>query len=89
MSRRSIQYDFEHRQQIGFTDFFNATDDLKLGDFIDGINMIDDFHSIMVALMHCVDPNVTRLSIGMRSSTFAYIGFFWVYFFSKYVLALQ
>ena len=42
--------------------FFDSTDDFKLGDFINGINMVEPFGSVQVALMNRIHSNITGLA---------------------------
>ena len=48
-----------------FRDFFYSTHHLKLGDLINGIDMVNTFCPILVTLMDAVNANKTRLSIGI------------------------
>ena len=62
---------FQGREQIGFTDFLHGTDDLKLRDLIDRIDMVDPFLFIPIALMHGIETEKPGLSSGVRLATLA------------------
>ena len=68
---KAIQKLFYDRQQILFTDTLYGTDDFKLRDFINGIDVIDAFLFILVALMNRINPNKTGLTIGSWLFSFA------------------
>jgi hypothetical protein len=48
-----------------FRDFLYSTHHLKLGDLINGIDRVNAFYPILVALMDAVYANKTRVSIGI------------------------
>jgi hypothetical protein len=48
-----------------FRDFLYSTHHLKLGDFINDVDMVNAFDPILVALVDAVYANKTRLSIGI------------------------
>jgi len=54
-----------------FTDFFNSTHHLELSHFINGINVIDAFLLILIALMNRINPNKAGLTIGLVAFSFA------------------
>ena len=56
---------FESMEQIGFTDFLHGTDHLKLRDLINGIDMVDPFLFIPIALMHRIDTEKAGLPCRM------------------------
>src|SRR5664280_145191 len=63
---KTIQKLFYDRQQILFTDFFNGTYHFELSHLINGINVIDAFLFILIALMNGINANKARLAIGSR-----------------------
>ena len=68
---KAIQKLFNGRHQILFTDFLNSTHHLELSHLINGINVVDAFLLILIALMNRINPNKTRLAIGSRFFPFA------------------
>jgi len=41
--REGFQQLFQGRNEVAFADFRNATEDLELGDFIDGVDVVNAF----------------------------------------------
>lgn len=60
--RKGIQQLLQSRHQIKLADFFNTTNDLGLGHFIDRIDVIDPFLLVQIALMLSGDG----ISLGYR-----------------------
>jgi hypothetical protein len=61
---KTIQKLFNCQHQILFTDFLNCTHRFELSHLINGINVVDAFLFIMIALMNRINPNKARLTIG-------------------------
>ena len=68
---KTIQKLFNNRHQILFTDFLNGTYHFELSHLINGINVIDAFLLILIALMNRINPNKARLTIGSWLFSFA------------------
>ena len=68
---KTIQKLFNCRHQILFTDFFNGTYHFELSHLINGINVINAFLFILIALMNGINPNKSRLTIGSWLFSFA------------------
>jgi len=64
----------QDRNQIPFTDFLHRTDDFELGHLIHGIDMVDPFDSIQVALMDRIDAQISGASMGLGLPAFAEAG---------------
>ena len=50
---------------------FHGGDDLELRDLVDGIDVVHPLLSVPIALVHGIDPDVTRLAPGLRLSPLA------------------
>ena len=61
---KTIQKLLNYRHQILFTYFLNCTHHFELSHLINGINVVDAFLFIMIALMNRINPNKARLTIG-------------------------
>ncbi|MBV8808994.1 MAG: hypothetical protein JO033_09995 [Acidobacteriaceae bacterium] len=44
-----------------------------MGDLIDRIDVVHVFHALLIALMHGIDPQVSRLALWIRLAAFAYL----------------
>ena len=55
---------FEDRDEEVFGDFFDRADDLELGDLIDGIDVINPFIAVQIALMHRIYAGLPGLPLG-------------------------
>ena len=53
----------ENRLKVAFADLLDTTDDLPLGDLIDGVDVIDPFPAVLVSLMNGIDTDVTGFSL--------------------------
>ncbi len=60
----------KYRDQVSFGYFLDSTDNFKLRDLINGINMIKPFDPIQVALMNGIHPNITGLTIRLMVCVF-------------------
>ena len=63
--RELIQQLFEYGNQVTLGYFLDSADNFKLGDLINGINMIEPFDTVLVALVNRVYPNITGLAMGL------------------------
>ncbi len=61
---------FQHRQQPEFGDLRGRGHDLPLGHLVDGVDVIQPFASILIALMHGVDAQVSRRALRLRLAPF-------------------
>ena len=57
---------FQHRDQIVLADALGGANDLKLGDLIDGVDVIDALEAIEVTLMDGIDAQIAGPAIGLR-----------------------
>ena len=69
--RKAGEQGFDHRQQIGFADLLAGSDELPLGQAIHGIDVINTFHPVLVALMHAVDADEAGPPLGRGRATLA------------------
>ena len=54
---------FQDGKQEAFADALDGSDELKLGDLVDGVDEIQSFDAIQVALVDAVDAQIPRLSL--------------------------
>ncbi len=77
--KKLLQERFQYWDQVAFRDFLHRANDLKLGDLIDGIEVINPFNSVQIApgsslgqaLVDSIDSNIAGLVIGLRFASFA------------------
>ncbi len=62
---------FEYGNKVALGDFLNGAHDFKLCDFVDGIDMVQPLGAVQVPLVDCIYPNITRLAVGLRLTSFA------------------
>jgi len=60
---------FEDGFVVMLADPLDATDDLPLGHTIDGVDVVDPFVTVLVALMGRIHAQVTRSSLGIRAAS--------------------
>src|SRR5664280_1645368 len=82
----TIQKLLNYRYQILFTDFLNCTHHLELSHRINGINVVNAFLFILIALMNRINPNKAGLTIGSWLFSFANEGDFGSGFFKGVAL---
>ena len=80
---KTIQKLLNGRHQILFTDFLNGTHHFELSHLINGINVINAFLFILIALMNGINPNKARLTIGSWLFSFANQAQLWDVFFQR------
>src|SRR5215204_812239 len=69
--RKLRQHRLQHRHQPRFTDLRRGPDHLPLRHLIHGIDVINTFHPIPIALMYRVHAQVARPSFRLWRSTLA------------------
>jgi len=57
------------REQEGFGDIFDADDDFPLKDFIDHVDVVDALFTVEIALVHGVDADEPRATVGFWFSS--------------------
>ena len=72
--RELVEELFQHRNQVSFADFLDGTDDFELRHFIDGVDMIDPFYPIEIALMDRIHAQIPWLAIGLGLPTLTEAG---------------
>ena len=61
--REARQQVCQGRDEVDFTDALDTDHDLELGHFIHGIDMIDAFFPVQIALVHGIDAYIARLAV--------------------------
>ena len=61
--RKLVQHSGQHRLQPSFADAWGGSYHLPLRDLIDGIDVVHAFAAFLIALMHGVHPQITRLAL--------------------------
>lgn len=61
-----MQHGFQHRNQMPLGNGLGAAHHLPLRDGVDGVDVVHAGVSIGVALMHRIDPEITRLAARIR-----------------------
>jgi len=69
--RKLPQHGGQHRLQPGFADARGGGHDLPLRDLVDGIDVVDAFGRVRIALVHGVDAQITRLALGIGTAPMA------------------
>ena len=64
--RETVEQQRDHRQQVGFADVFHRGHQFPLGDDIDGIDMVDPLHPILIALVHGIDADIAGQALRGR-----------------------
>ncbi len=65
----------KHGDQVSLGYLLNRTNNLKLGDFIHRINVVQPCNAVQIALVNRIYPNITGLAIGLRFASFANSGY--------------
>lgn len=53
----------EERDQEVFGDLLYRTEDLELGDLVDGIDVINPFNAVQIALMYRIYADIARFAV--------------------------
>jgi len=69
--RKGRQQRFDHRQQVGLGEFLAAGHQLPLRDAIHGVDVVQAFQAVLIALMHAVDADKARAPLGLRGLAYA------------------
>ena len=57
---------FENRNEDILSDFFDGSDEFELCDLVDGVDVINAFDAVFVALMNGIDADKSWTSVGLR-----------------------
>ena len=57
---------FENRNEDILSDFIDDGDEFELRDLIEGVDMINAFDAVFVALMNGIDADKSGTSVGLR-----------------------
>lgn len=60
---KGLQDELEHRHQETFADASDGEHALELGDLIDGVDVIDPFDAIQIALVYGIQAQITGLAL--------------------------
>ena len=69
--RELIQQLLEYGNQVALGYFLDSADNFKLSDLVNGINMIEPFNTVLVALVNRIYSNITGLAMGLGFPPFA------------------
>ncbi len=64
--RKGRQQRFDHRQQVDLGEFLAGGHQLPLRDAIHGVDVVQAFEAVLIALMHAVDADKARAPLGLR-----------------------
>jgi len=67
----SLEHLLQGRDEEPFTDLFHRTDHLALGDFVDGVDVVDALVLVPIALMDRVDADIARFALGPGLASFS------------------
>lgn len=67
----AVEQGLDDRQQEGLADPLAGGYEFPLGDAVHRVDVIDPLHPVLIALMHAVDADETRLAIGRRRAALA------------------
>src|SRR5438874_355276 len=71
VERKLFQNGLQHRLQPGFADAWYTGHHLPLRHFINGIDVIHTFGTVLIALMHRIDPQIAGLALRIGSPPLA------------------
>jgi hypothetical protein len=66
-----FQQGFQHWQQPEFGDLRGGGHDFPLGHLVDGVDVIQPFASVLIALMHRVDAQISGQALRLRLASLA------------------
>lgn len=66
-----LQELFQRGDKVAFADFFDTAYRFKLRHFIDGVDVVDAFLFVLIALMYGLYTNIARFTLGLWFATFA------------------
>ena len=69
--RKLLQQLPDDRQQIGLADLLAGGNELKLGHAVHRVDVITPFTAILIALVHTVDTDISRLAVGLWGAALA------------------
>lgn len=61
--REALEQQSDDGQQIGFANLLYRGHQFPLGDDVDGVDMVDTLHPILIALMHGIDADIAGYSL--------------------------
>src|ERR1700683_2047506 len=64
--RKLRQHRVEHRQQVSLADLRRRSHVLPLRHLVHSVDVVHPFHTIQIALMHCIDAQVSGPAARLR-----------------------